>query len=135
MTDETPDKPKIIIDEDWKSHAENEKQVAEDLRDSKQDDEDKGAQAPPPASFSVLVTTLATQVMVTLGQFPAPEGNEEIKPEPKIARHLIDTLAVLEEKTKGNLTDEESGMLTQVLHELRMLYVATEKKIAETTAP
>ena len=135
MTDEKPDKPKIIIDEDWKSHAEQEKQVAEDLRDSKQGDEENGAQAPPPASFSVLVTTLATQVMVTLGQFPSPEGKEEVKPEPTIARHLIDTLAVLEEKTKGNLTDEESEMLTQVLHELRMLYVATEKKLAETTAP
>ena len=134
MTDETSGKPKIIIDEDWKSQAETEKQVAEDLRDSKEDDKETGAQAPPPASFSVLVTTLATQVMVALGQFPSPEGKEEIKPEPMIARHLIDTLAVLEEKTKGNLTDEESGMLTQVLHELRMLYVATEKKISETSA-
>ena len=131
MTDDTSRNPKIIIDEDWKSTARQEKEVAQELRDSKEESDQ--AQAPPPASFSVLVTTLATQIMVALGQFPSPDGGEK-KAEPAIARHLIDTLAMLEEKTKGNLTDEETGMLTQVLHELRMLYVATEKAQAEAPA-
>ena len=113
--------------EQVQEQAETEKQVAEDLRDSKEDDKETGAQAPPPASFSVLVTTLATQVMVALGQFPSPEGKEEIKPEPMIARHLIDTLAVLEEKTKGNLTDDEIRFIRQVLYELRLRYVEAKK--------
>ncbi|MAV38296.1 MAG: hypothetical protein CMJ59_22890 [Planctomycetaceae bacterium] len=130
MTDETPGKPKIIIDEGWKSTAQQEKQVAQELRGSNEDSDQPDSQPPPPASFSVLVTTLATQIMVSLGQFPSPD-EKETKPEPAIARHLIDTLAMLEEKTKGNLTDEETGMLTRVLHELRMLYVATEKALAD----
>jgi hypothetical protein len=55
------------------------------------------------------------------------EKGKPPQPQPKLARHLIDTLGVLEEKTKGNLTGEESQLLDNILHELRMIFVNTPK--------
>ena len=61
--------------------------------------------------------------MAALGQLPDPiEGKPVVRKE--LAKFQIDMLAVLEEKTKGNLSAEESSMLTDVLHKLRMAFVA-----------
>ena len=81
--------------------------------------------APPPASFEVLISMLFTQAMATLGQMPNPAtGKPEInKP---FAKHYIDTLEMLGEKTQGNLNDNESKMLSEALHALRMAYVSTK---------
>ncbi|MFO0868302.1 MAG: DUF1844 domain-containing protein [Pirellulales bacterium] len=81
----------------------------------------------PPASFWTLVEMLASQAMVFLGLHPDP-----VKKQPVVrlnfARHYIDTLSVLEDKTRGNLTDEEAAFLEHVLHDLRMTFVAVQKK-------
>lgn len=79
---------------------------------------------PPPASFSVLVTMLFTQAMGMLGQMPDP-ATGEAKVNKPFAKHYIDTLEMLESKTKGNLDDQEKGMLNEALHALRMMYVDT----------
>lgn len=80
----------------------------------------------PPASFAILVSTLATQAMLSMGKAPNPVTNKtEVNVE--LAKHFIDTLGVLETKTKGNLTTEEAGMLEAVLHELRMAFVSVKK--------
>lgn len=78
----------------------------------------------PPASFELLVTTLATQAMMALGQLPDPSGQPG-KVEKPIAKHYIDMLGVLEEKCKGNLSDGEQKLISEVLHNLRMGFVAT----------
>jgi hypothetical protein len=53
-----------------------------------------------------------------------------------MARHLIDLLGVIEEKTRGNLTADEAAMLEQMLHQLRMLYLDPEirRQIAQPAA-
>jgi hypothetical protein len=80
----------------------------------------------PPASFSLLVTTLASQAMMSLGKLPNPQtGQSEVQP--LLAKHFIDTLGLLEDKTKGNLTAEESQLLGNVTHELRMQYAQVKK--------
>lgn len=79
---------------------------------------------PPPASFSVLVTMLFTQAMGMLGQMPDP-ATGEAKVNKPFAKHYIDTLEMLESKTKGNLDDQEAAMLNEALHALRMMYVDT----------
>ncbi len=81
--------------------------------------------APPPASFEVMVSMMFTQAMAALGQMPNPAtGKAEVnKP---FAKHFIDTLDMLGEKTKGNLTDDESKMLSEALHVLRMSYVGAK---------
>ena len=127
--EEKKEASKIIIDEDWKTQVEAEKAAAEDLREeTPADSETPAAQETdagnielPPASFTLLVTSLATQALAALGQIPGPDG----KPlhDPVIAKHHIDTLGMLQEKTKGNLSAEEIVMLNNVLHELRMAFV------------
>lgn len=76
----------------------------------------------PPATFQTLVMTLAAQAATMLGQQPNPAtGKTEVMPE--VAKHLIDTLGMLEEKTKGNLNADEMHLLNGVTHQLRMAYV------------
>ncbi len=76
----------------------------------------------PPASLEMLVTTLATEAMMALGQMPHPQTGEGRLPAQQ-AKYLIDTIDVLCEKTKGNVTAEETELMDQLLHQLRMAYV------------
>ena len=82
----------------------------------------RGEPALPPANLTFLVTTLATQAMVALGQIPDP-FSEKAEFRPVQATHFIDTLQMLDEKTAGNRTPEESTVLHGCLHQLRMLFV------------
>ena len=126
------EKSKIIVDEDWKSQVQAEKDVQKQLKDEPQDapppGEEQASSGPlPPASFTTLVMTLATQAMAALGQLADTSG----KPLPidyDHAKHLIDTLRVLEEKTQGNLTTEEAAQLENIVHQLRLLYVDSSKQ-------
>lgn len=80
----------------------------------------------PPATLSFLITTLGTQAMVALGEVPNPITGK-LERMPQQAKHFIDTLAMLEQKTEGNRTPEESAILRSLLHQLRMAYVAAVK--------
>ena len=76
----------------------------------------------PGIDFSTLVLSLATSAMVHLGLVPESEGGSTEKNLP-LAQQTIDTLELLQEKTRGNLTDDETKLLQGVLYELRMSYV------------
>jgi hypothetical protein len=81
----------------------------------------------PPPSFSLLVATFASQATVAFGQVPNPiDGKTEVRLD--LAKHAIDMLAIVEQKTKGNLTDGEAAMLESVLHQLRLMYVESSAK-------
>ena len=122
------EKPEIAVDDDWKAHAQAEKEkLDEQARKPSRPAEDQEAEggAPrkiPPASFATLVSSLATQAMFAMGSVQDPETNMPIVDLP-LAKHHVDALAVLEEKTKGNLTEEETKLLDQVLYQVRMQYV------------
>lgn len=77
----------------------------------------------PPPTLSFLITTLGTQAMVALGEVPNPLTGK-FERLPNQAKHFIDTLAMLEEKTAGNRAPEESALLDSLLHQLRLAYVA-----------
>ena len=62
------------------------------------------------------------QAMAGMGLLPGPAG-ERFAPNLEVAKHFIDMLQVLEDKTKSNLTAEEQGLLDQVLYEMRMSFV------------
>jgi hypothetical protein len=72
--------------------------------------------------FSTFVISLATSAQVGLGTVPHPETNQSVQNFPA-AKQMIDILALLKEKTKGNLTEAESSLLDQVLYNLRIHYV------------
>jgi hypothetical protein len=80
-------------------------------------------------TFATFVVGLSTQALMHLGEIGEPAGGEPA-PDLVAAQHLIDILAVLEAKTTGNLTAEESGLLEAVLYDLRMRYVAIAKRPA-----
>jgi hypothetical protein len=84
--------------------------------------EDGELPAPPPASFEVLVSMLFTQALAMLGQMPDPATGQPRVNKP-FAKHYIDSLDMLSEKTRGNLTDDEQKVLSEALHALRMTYV------------
>ena len=76
----------------------------------------------PPASVTTLISMFSTQAMVALGMLADPTtGEAELQP--ALARHFIDLLGVVADKTRGNLTDDESKLLETSLHELRMAFV------------
>jgi len=130
--------PEIHVDEDWKAQVEREKaelqqselqeaaQTASTESDSSFEQESDESDFPemkiPPASFAVLISTLATQAMASLGIFPDPMTGQP-NTNRTLAKHFIDTLSVLEEKTKNNLTDDEATQLRDSLHQLRMIYL------------
>ncbi len=84
----------------------------------------------PPASFTLLVLSLRTQAEMQLGLMPF---SEEDKPEPELplARHTIDMLGVLQEKTRGNLSMDEQRLLENSLTELRFRFVQVSDEVAK----
>ncbi len=76
----------------------------------------------PPVDFSGLILSLAHATMMHLGQIPGP-GGQPIPADLELARHTIDTIAMLQEKTKGNLIPEEQKLVDTALVELRMAFV------------
>ena len=72
-------------------------------------------------SLLEILRSLGTTAYAALGLVPDPSGTR--RRDPAIARQMIDWLGVLEQKTRGNLTFEESDMLARILYELRMAYV------------
>jgi hypothetical protein len=79
------------------------------------------------SGFETLVSSLSTTAMFQLGALPGPAG-EYIPPDMPNARRTIDLLAMLKEKTRGNLTPAESRLLESVLYELRLSYVEVGKR-------
>lgn len=77
----------------------------------------------PPASFSLLVVSLKAQAEMALGLMHFGEEADRGKPDLRIARHSIDLLGILSEKTKGNLSLEEQRLIENSLTELRFRYV------------
>ena len=76
----------------------------------------------PEVNFSYFLISLSSSALFHLGEIADPQTGEKKKDLP-IAKHTIDTLAMLKEKTKGNLTDEEQKALDSILTDLRWRYV------------
>jgi hypothetical protein len=105
------------IDESWKDAVEKEKESV-----------NKGEeQIPPEPDFNFFITTLGMQAAIFLGQIPNPNTNKK-EENLNQAKFIIDTLGLLKEKTKGNLSNDESGLLENLLYELRMQYIAKTSK-------
>jgi len=80
----------------------------------------------PQANFSNLVLMLATTGLMQLGEAPNPL-TKQMEPNLVLARHTIDSLAMIKEKTEGNLTSQEEDLLDGLLYELRLKYMEKSK--------
>jgi hypothetical protein len=77
--------------------------------------------------FSTHILSLASSALISLGKMPAP-GGDTIEIDLEAAKHLIDVIGMLEQKTKGNLDDAESKLVQSLLYDLRVAYVDASKK-------
>jgi hypothetical protein len=137
-----PGEKHLHIDSDWKKQAQEEKErLAREVEQKPAAAAASAAGAPsmpgpagapggargqrglPPASLATLVQTLATQSAIFMTDQRDPETGQSLR-NLDLAKHNIDLLRVLEEKTKGNLTEDEKHLLETVLYELLMAYVA-----------
>ncbi len=76
----------------------------------------------PPVDFGGLILSLSHAAMMHLGHIPDPLTGQP-SPDPDLARHTIDTIAMLKDKTQGNLTVDEQRLIDHALTELRLAYV------------
>ncbi len=110
------DDKKILVDDDWKAQARAEKEKLSEQSAK------RGSEGMPAASFVELINLLVMQAMAGMGML-AGAGGQPIPPNLELAKHYIDMLQVLEDKTKSNLNTEEKKLLDQVLYEMRMTFV------------
>lgn len=145
--DETPSNPpKLIIDSDWKSQAqaEKEKLAAKEAEKAKAAPSAAGATAGPaatgehpqqlpPPDFQALLGTLVSQALMFMGYQADPETGRPIV-SLEYAKFHIGLLEEFQRKTKGNLTQQEETDFNQVISELRMRYVELSQAIAKMYA-
>jgi len=83
---------------------------------------EKSASKLPIITFSTFIVSLNAAVLSNLGIIDEPGTGKRIK-NLLLAKQTIDVLAMLEEKTRGNLTQDETSMLQSILYDLRIIYV------------
>ena len=88
-------------------------------------DERKG-QPLPTVTFSAFVLSIASSALVHLGEVPDPESGQTMR-NLEVAKHNIDLLSMLKDKTAGNLDADEMRLIDAVLYELRLKYVMADK--------
>jgi len=88
---------------------------------------DSEAESPalPQIDFSTFVLSLSTSALYEMGLVGGPDGDRLTEPNLILARQTIDTVEMLREKTRGNLSDDESKLLDSLVYELRMRFVST----------
>ena len=89
----------------------------------------------PPANFQFLVESVLMQAQMQLGLFKFGDEDEDSGPNLTMARHSIDLLSMLGEKTRGNLTTEEQRLLENGLTELRFRYVQVSDELKQKGDP
>jgi len=80
----------------------------------------------PPVDFHTFVLSLGSSALLHLGEIENPNDGVSQKDLP-LAKHTIDILAMLEEKTKGNLSTAEEKLMESLLYDLRLRYVEATK--------
>ena len=123
------DQPKIIVDDDWKSQAQAEKAKLAAQAEAKQAEPKEGG-LPEKVGFTDLIRLLATQALMYMGAFPDPQTGKAMVAL-DIAKLNIDMLGIVEEKTAGNLTDDEKKIVEGPLPELRIQYVEIAKAVQQ----
>jgi hypothetical protein len=114
----TPDVPK---EEDEKTRARTSSEEESETSEEKK--------TPlPPIDFPSYILSYYTQGLVLLGEVPNPYSGKK-EEDVDAAKHIIDILTLLKEKTKGNLSQDEEKLLESVLYELRMKFMAKSNLI------
>jgi hypothetical protein len=85
-----------------------------------------GRQPLPEVNFNSLIFSLSSSAFLHMGEISDPQSGET-KKDLELAKHSIDIIAMLQDKTKGNLTGEEKNFLDNILTDLRLRFVKASK--------
>jgi len=110
------------VDESWKEEARREKERLAAEQGPEAGPAGREYQLPKP-SFELMVTNFAIQALISLGEIANPVTRLQER-DLEAAKHAIDLLGVLDEKTRGNLSEDEKRHLDGTLYDLRMRYVS-----------
>jgi hypothetical protein len=89
------------------------------------DEQDSGPL--PPVDFHTFILSLGSSALLHLGELDAPDGRES-RPDLRMAKHTIDIIGMLQEKTRGNLSPPEDRLLESLLYDLRLRFVERGKQ-------
>lgn len=132
--DVSDEEKKIIIDEDWKSKVQKEKEeLQKKLEEEKSKKPEEGEVSPEESitpSFETIVGILTTDAMLALGVI-APQGSQQVMIDLEQAQFFIDLLIILREKTKGNLSPQEEGILNNSIAQLQEIYLVRNQQYHE----
>jgi hypothetical protein len=131
-----PDEPKTPdgaegkkrVDESWKEEARREKErlakeeAAEEHEEEQPEEQGGRGRGLPAPSMELIISNFAIQALIALGEVANPVTRRQER-NLEQAKHAIDLLGILDEKTRGNLTDKEKSYLEGTLYDLRMRYV------------
>lgn len=124
-----PEKGFVVVDRRSSAGAEDQAERAEP------GDKSPGSAGPksagpelPRIDFSTFALSLSTSALFHMGLVEDPETGEPSERNLPLARQTIDTLELLEEKTRGNLTEDEARLLESLLYELRMRFVESTRR-------
>src|SRR5690348_1031789 len=87
----------------------------------------------PRLDFNALVLSLGSSALIHLGEAPDPVSGKTLDPGLPLAQQSIDLLVLLQEKTRGNLSEEHARFLDTLLYDLRVRYVAAAGKRPPST--
>jgi len=104
------------VDEEWKKQAREEKEALA------KDDDSQTLGPPPEPSFSMIISSFVAQALIALGEMESPVDGKRMR-DLDAAKFSIDMLQVMQDKTQGNLDENEKKMLDSALYDLRMRYV------------
>jgi hypothetical protein len=85
-----------------------------------------GHRDPPVVDFHTFILSLGSSALLHLGELDQPDGTES-RPDLPLAKHTIDIIVMLQEKTKGNLSPPEEHLIESLLYDLRLRYVERSK--------
>ena len=100
--------------------------TSQDKRDASKTVGDTGAELPQ-IDFSTFILSLSTSALYQMGLVTGPDGVKAPEPNLVLAQQTIDTLQMLQEKTRGNLDPQEIKLVENLLYELRMRFVEIAK--------
>jgi hypothetical protein len=98
-----------------------------DAKSKEEPQQEESSGQGPEISFSTFIISLSTQALMHLGEIPNPLSGK-VEKDVSVAKQMIDIVAMLREKTQGNLDQGENKLVEDVLFDLRMRYVEAVKK-------
>ncbi len=108
------------------AEQQEEQKPGEEVSGEKKEPEEETTDQLPEITFSTFIFSLSSSALFHLGEVPDP-GTGDKKEDLPLAKQTIDILGMIDEKTKGNLTSDEKNLLSNILYDLRMRYIAKKK--------